>query len=302
MKKLRATWASMHKGVVYGRFPLLEIPIEKWVICLLHMNLRIVGGMFNALVRDMIGSTPAEGQNQPVEISALLTQNGIWMKESRLQPQSKSLNEKQLQKISFIGVDTEKITHICEQLQSIVQPKSKRDEDRLVEAQYVKSMDVWTYWKSIWRLLNDAIDSNNKTECSARADAVQSAADLWLKAWVRAHKKTQGLYIHILVHHLSDMVRRYGDLRPYQSQGLEHTHSQRKRAALTLTNRRAQSATCTIARTEQLLTHVVAEDHTRKRQRHNLDQQKHAQLEKTKKARVEARVKQLYSQGVVKVV
>ena len=30
-----------------------------------------------------------------------------------------------------IGVDTEKLTHICEQLQSIMQPKSKRAADKL---------------------------------------------------------------------------------------------------------------------------------------------------------------------------
>ena len=97
------------------------------------MNLRALSEpMFNTRVRDMIGSTPVEGQNQPVEISALLAQNGIWMKESRLQPQSKSLNEKQLQKISFIGVDTEKVTHICEQLQSIVQPKHSQGVVKVV--------------------------------------------------------------------------------------------------------------------------------------------------------------------------
>ena len=55
--------------------------------------------------------------------------------------------------------------------------------------------------------------------------------------WYKAAGSTQGLYIHMLHEHFADMVREVGDLRPYQSQGLEHLHSFRKLIARHLTNR-----------------------------------------------------------------
>ena len=303
MKKLKTTWAQMHRGVVYGLHPLLSIPIKKWVICLLHMNLRIVGGMFNALVRDRIGKTQLEGQDQAKEIIALFSAHGIWMKESRLKPASKSLNSAQLPKLNFIGVDTEKMVQICEQLMDIIHPKKLRDASsgKRVREQYNKSMLVWRRWQVIWRLLNDALDSTDQEARNRRADAVQQAADEWLVAWVAAHKRTQGLYIHILVHHLAGMVRAYGDLRGFQSQGLEHTHSERKRIALHLTNRRVQNSTTNKrGRTEQTMSFIIAEDDCRKDQRHNLDQQSHKQRANTKIARTAKRVSDLDKQGITK--
>lgn len=102
--------------------------------------------------------------------------------------------------------------------------------------------------------------------------------------------------------HLADAVREFGDLRPFQSQGLEHTHSQRKVIALHLTNRRPESASNSVGRTEQTMGVIVAEDACRKRNRHSLDQQAHQQKAQTKKAKTEKRVKELAKQGVTKVV
>ena len=270
------------------------------------MNLRIVGAMFDVLIRDQIGVIAAEGQDQAAEVAACLHRQGIWMKESKLKPKSKSLNSAQLPKLSFIGVDTEKLVHVAEELEGIVLPESLRDNShagRKVQAKYDKSMAVWRCWEKVWRLFNDALDSNDAGARGARADEVQHAADAWLKAWVAAHRRTQGLYIHILVHHLSDMVREYGDLRGFQSQGLEHTHSQRKRIALTLTNRLPQSLTNKRGRTEQLMSHIVAADGCVKRQRHNLGQQDHARKAATKLARSKKRVEELKEKhGITKVV
>ena len=172
-----------------------------------------------------------------------------------------------------------------------------------VLAQYTKSMLVWRRWSTVWRLLNDALDSTDKDARDARADAVQKAADEWLVAWVAAHKRTQGLYIHILVYHLSGVVRAYGDLRGFQFQGLEHAHSQRKRIARDLTNRQVQNTTTNKrGRTEQAMSFLVAEDDCRKRQRHALDQQAHKQRANTNRARSLKRVDDLRKEGIVKVV
>ena len=60
--------------------------------------------------------------------------------------------------------------------------------------------------------------------------------------FVTTHKlavgTTEGLYLHILHAHAGQQVRRWGDLRVRQSQGLEHSHAKRKKIGLNGTNRK----------------------------------------------------------------
>jgi hypothetical protein len=61
---------------------------------------------------------------------------------------------------------------------------------------------------------------------------------LFVQAYQNAHKKTQGLYLHILVAHIPAFIERVGSLQPYQMQGAEAHHATRKKIYLNLTNRK----------------------------------------------------------------
>jgi hypothetical protein len=44
LAKMKRTWPELHKGVKYGmKLPLnIAVHVKDWVLCILHMNLRIV--------------------------------------------------------------------------------------------------------------------------------------------------------------------------------------------------------------------------------------------------------------------
>ena len=84
------------------------------------------------------------------------------------------------------------------------------------------------------------VNVDDPAERNTRADEVQVLADAYRVAWYKAVGSTHGLYIHVLHEHLADQVRAVGDLRPYQSQGLEHLHSFRKLTARHLKNRQIE--------------------------------------------------------------
>jgi len=58
---------------------------------------------------------------------------------------------------------------------------------------------------------------------------VQAAGVQFVSSWVAAvGAKTKGVYLHMLAAHLPDFIRRFGDLNRYSTQGMEHSHKQRK--------------------------------------------------------------------------
>ena len=277
---------------VYGNFPLWKVPVKRWIICLLHLNLRIVGGMFNVLVRDLISK--AGNEDQSAALYELLHSNGIWVKESYLKRAPTSLNAKQMPKISFIGVDTDKLMLMARDVEDIVHPPAVRAANPAHKLQYERSMACWDAWGKMWRLLNTSLDSNSPEARCKRGDEVEAQAHVWLKCFKLAHKKTQGLYIHIMVKHLPGMVRAVGDLRPFQSQGLEHSHSYRKMLARRLTNRQAGKRCATA------MGHLIAQDYCIKDQRHDAEAREFTNRERTKALRGEKRVLELAAKGIVK--
>jgi hypothetical protein len=168
----------------------------------------------------------------------LLDDCQVWVREGRIQAKSKDLNADFKKNISFVGSDAETLVGLVRELLDIVIPVEARAKDKTVQVLYDKTMSMWTAYRAVWRLLNNDLDSTNPAARAERADAVQVEADKFLDAWVRVVGKTQGLYIHYLHAHMADWVRELGDLRPYQSQGLEHCHSIRKMIARQLTNRK----------------------------------------------------------------
>ena len=99
---------------------------------------------------------------------------------------------------------------------------------------------------------------------------MKAQSRIFVDAFVKAHKKTQGLYLHLISAHLHEFVLEWGDLRPFQAQGLEHCHSLRKQAARAMTNKKKGQ------RISQMMDFLVGTDYNQKTVQHNLDQKAHA--------------------------
>ena len=187
-------------------------------------------------ILDKIGHYGDE-EEQCLQLRELLHERRVWIRDGQLQKTSKDLNAAFKKDISFNGSDAESLVGMIELLLEVVIPQVAREKDREVARLHANIMQLWTAWRRVWRLLNNDLDSTCAKARGARADAVQVEADAYVDAWVKVVGNTQGLYIHYMHAHVADMVREIGDLRPYQSQGLEHCHSLRKLIARQLTNR-----------------------------------------------------------------
>ena len=106
---------------------------------------------------------------------------------------------------------------------------------------------AWHQWEVCWQLLNKPMEYPPDS-CppyllvqqiwDARALEVAAATSTFVTAHKAAIGSTEGLYLHMLHAHAAKQVRRWGDLRVRQSQGLEHSHANRKKTGLNATNRK----------------------------------------------------------------
>jgi hypothetical protein len=97
-----------------------------------------------------------------------------------------------------------------------------KDNYNKVLEQYKRAVDAWGKWAHTWGLLNNKAQqgdllAHNQAAWDARADEVAVSGKAFVDAYMLAHKKTQSLYMHLLVTHTPDMIRRFGDLRSFQS-------------------------------------------------------------------------------------
>ena len=87
-------------------------------------------------------------------------------------------------------------------------------------------------WDVCWALIKA-----DKFDREAWAVEIENAGAEFITAWVAAvGGATKGVYLHMLQAHIPDLVRRFGNLSKYSSQGLEHTHKMQKRFAPLGTN------------------------------------------------------------------
>ena len=81
-----------------------------WILCILHLNLRIVGALFAHLVVDDIGKC-GKADEQKTAFMKLFIKSGIYMKERKLERKN-NLDEAWQGKFSFAGADAEKVMKI----------------------------------------------------------------------------------------------------------------------------------------------------------------------------------------------
>ena len=115
---------------------------------------------------------------------------------------------------------------------------------------------AWHAWGVCWALLNEPLvytdDCKNEDVREERAALFKVSVDAFVRAHVAAAGTTEGLYMHILHAHVPDQIRRWGDLRPRQTQGLEHAHKIRKQVGLNASNRKQGQRILTMLRHKSL--------------------------------------------------
>jgi hypothetical protein len=121
---------------------------------------------------------------------------------------------------------------------------------------------------------------------------MRTAAAKFVTAWVAANgKPTKGVYLHMLVAHVPDMIKRFGDLRLYQVQGLEHCHSIRKRLAVTLTNKKPGKPGGERARTEQMMGQIICMDYVLKQGAQHVESVAHLRIQEQRHTVAARRIK-----------
>ena len=240
------------------------------------MHLRIVGGLFTATIVDKIDAFPSTGgeKSQTDRLYHILTKEGrIHIKRTKLQKKSNSLDKPDWRKVSFAGTEATILCHLYPVLLDVVHPRALREEatpaGRDANKSYQSCLTAWALWVKTWRILQEPLQEPTSQEArDKRAEEVEAAGTDFVDAWVRAHKRTQGVYVHLLTQHVPDMIRKYGCLRPYSAQGLEHSHSVRKLVGRMNTNKRKGGEN---GRMTQKLSWSVLGKHTTKVFRKSLD-------------------------------
>ena len=229
------TWLEMHFGVAYGKYPLYKsIEPSDWISCILHLNLRIVGGLITKTIYNQIDKNKVAGEKQEQAITKVLKERQIYVKTSSLVAKSKNVSKAKadFKQHSFSGKDAETLLHCYLPLLNVVCAPEARKASSEVEDNFQHRKAAWEQYALTWKLINTVQD-----DWSVWADEVEAAAALFLKSWVAAiGGNSKGVYLHVLMAHIPDLIRKYGDLNKYASHGLEHTHKLLKQFAPLGTN------------------------------------------------------------------
>jgi hypothetical protein len=308
---------QLHDGVVAGQnFP-FDFEPSDWCICLLHCRLCIIGAMFKKSIVNAL-TKPA----QQKQVYQMMKASGMVMKESRLSTKSKKLDvyDMTYKSFSMAGRDTERLWRLHERMLQVAYPLDERgpwlsdevcfgDDEAQVPmktprmlreearskakvdetfVQLVTARRMWRRWGELWTVLNSNINYKSGETNDSRADKVQGLAEVFVRAHVEAVGASQGLYLHLVHAHVADHIRRWGDIRLRQAQGLEHRHKLRKRLGCECTNRRPTS-TYHNTRVMQMLMHTTVADFVARLMSNNQYAKEHAtkkhQLEKREEAK-----------------
>lgn len=81
----------------------MRVPLPRWILCLLHLHLRIVSGAINRTVFDMLGEY-GDADAQTEKIREILATGAIWLRGKNLKKKaakSKDLTTAYMKDVSF---------------------------------------------------------------------------------------------------------------------------------------------------------------------------------------------------------
>lgn len=228
-KEKKVGWLEKHFGVVFGRTPLFKVGLDQLVICILHMDLRIMGALVEKVLLGNVGKH-CPGKSKEINCSELLENMkniGLNIKKISCPVNKVETNWLSLNHYSMNGPDSAKFKEEKGWVDAleIVMPSEIRKEDPYLQMKFEAATRAFVMWSQIlWPLIN-----NRCLPQAEKAEQVEVKSAEFVELFQQAVGKTSHLYPHLLVAHLADQIRDLPcDIFFFQTQGLEHRHKQRK--------------------------------------------------------------------------
>ena len=146
IQQLHPFWTDIHLGVVYGMDPLMQFDNIHWIICLLHCNLRITGGLWNWAIRGGDIRGDYQDTSKTMAIVALLAEVGI-----TIRPLPKPVGNLQgfwggLKLHSFHGEEALALNAIRHKLIEIAYPEAECGDDPELKLKREHILACWNLW------------------------------------------------------------------------------------------------------------------------------------------------------------
>ena len=316
------THLKLHHGITPGTTVNYRLEPADWSMCNLHAGLCVCGGLFKLTLQAHLDKLvdPQAQESHGKQIWDVLLRNGAHMKISQLKKKNKKmvLYDLLFKSSSFTGKMHEIVYRLHPELirivfsdhncgdwvpddvlfgddaaaihtaQDIAIRGAKNSEAALSRFRIRK---VWRQWGKTWQLLNKPMEytegKGRQEVWDERADEVQASTKKFVLLHLDAVNTTEGLYLHVLHSHAHQQVRKFGDLRVRQSQGLEHAHAARKRIGLNCTNRKQGQRLETMLTFKMVLAMLARLDgsdyhaHMHAKKKESLLRRSHAKIERT---------------------
>ena len=280
-----------HLGICAGQQCTFNCEPADFVICMLHARLCIVGSLFTRTIVQQVGKLKEAykqagcgdgAEYDPADLVVkCLDKYGMAMKASKIKDQTAKKVDKmnmEYTSFSFVGRDSEILTGAHTDLLKIIYPEAMTgpwlsesvahgDDDASIAArsraeaksrneeahrQLLRARRAWHAWIKLFKVWDSDLTAGSTW--SSRADEVKRLADIFAEKHVAACGATEGLYLHLIPAHVPDQIRKWGDMRRRESQGLEHCHSIRKTIGKMCSNKKKSQ------RMQTILTHVTIID------------------------------------------
>ena len=227
--------ARTHFGIKLGFSPLTNIEPNDHMICLLHLLLRVVSSLWQATVVPFLSDF-----NVPF-ILEVLKKIKVHIPARKLKKIGKRFDlynlQAAIQKHNFNGAACIQLLVFFDEVFEALFKKQNDETKTASEAQAELSCrNLWILFRNFWVSLTTDFD-DPLVEKETQSQKIQFNAKLFVEGWNSVAGKNKSAYMHYLLVHLEEQVARFGDLRKYSAQGLEHLHSIFKSLLFSNTNR-----------------------------------------------------------------
>eukprot|EP00731_Ephydatia_muelleri_P031016 Em0022g530a len=196
--------AAVHQGSVNR--PLTAIPVDHMMIDELHLFLRI----FDVMLRNLIKMSEPHTQQLVAYIRSCGVSFNIWECES---------SDGKVEWTSLTGEAKKKVLKLL---------PSKMKDIPLPNAFLDDVVQLWKDFEVLYNLLSSETPPPNA------ADDLHLKAKRWIQLFLRIksdghQKKFVTPYFHVMVYHVPDAIRQYGNIKQFSCQGVEKHNDDSKR-------------------------------------------------------------------------
>eukprot|EP00731_Ephydatia_muelleri_P036301 Em0232g4a len=196
--------AAVHQGSV--NCPLTAIPVDHMMIDELHLFLRI----FDVMLRNLIKMSEPHTQQLVAYIRSCGVSFNIWESES---------SDGKVEWTSLTGEAKKKVLKLL---------PSKMKDIPLPNAFLDDVVQLWKDFEVLYNLLSSETPPPNA------ADDIHLKAKRWIQLFLRIksdghQKKFVTPYFHVMVYHVPDAIRQFGNIKQFSCQGVEKHNDDSKR-------------------------------------------------------------------------